>query len=99
MRSIRKMTVLVGNRMARREAIEVTCDRCGKVEIQTSGDLWTGKGTLFEGSFEGNAAVYEDLCKTCRKAVRNLYARIAKIDLDVDEDSVAKNETPGSSVD
>lgn len=81
--------------MARREVIEITCDRCGKVETQTKSEIWTGTTPLFKGSFEDGEVSFTDLCKVCRRALTNLWARIKRESTEEE----AKNETPGRSTD
>ncbi len=66
--------------MARREVVEVTCDRCGKVETQSSDVAPKGEDAKDEVLviFHGEKASFEDLCKRCRSAVKGYYERIAK---------------------
>lgn len=63
--------------MARREVVEVKCDRCSKVETQGK-DVKTGDGPEFEGTMFGKKVIYEDLCLRCRDAVGGYFKRIAK---------------------
>lgn len=64
--------------MARRDVVEVTCDRCGRVETQTSTE--TTKPDKYEVSvtFHGETVSFEDLCKRCRDAVKGYFTRLAK---------------------
>lgn len=64
--------------MARRDVIEVTCDRCGRTETQGSTELPQVEGPEIEVSFHGERFVYNDLCKRCRVAVEGYFSRIAK---------------------
>lgn len=66
--------------MARRDVVEVTCDRCGRVETQHSGEVARKGEMKFEVTvnFHGELCSFEDLCKRCRSAVRGYYERIAK---------------------
>lgn len=82
--------------MARREVVEVTCDRCGKTEIQTSSQLWKGEGQIFHAKFEDKPVVFEDLCTRCRRAMANIWSRILRVS---DDEEDAKNETPGVPTD
>ena len=65
--------------MARREVVEVVCDRCKRVDIQTKEDK-KGAAAELEISFQGEKHSYEDLCRRCRDAVKNYYLRITKQD-------------------
>ena len=66
--------------MARREVLEVTCDRCGRIETQSTGDAPKGEGAPCEISvtFHGETQSFEDLCKRCRGAVKGYFERISK---------------------
>lgn len=72
--------------MARRQVLEIVCDRCKKTETQ---DVQSGDPTKAESdppkaevviTFHGETVKYDDLCKSCRKAVGNLFKKIAKTD-------------------
>ena len=67
--------------MARRPVVEVTCDRCGRVETQEAGASPKKDGVTSEASvtFHGETVTFEDLCKRCRDAVKGYYTRLAKI--------------------
>lgn len=81
--------------MARRDVVEVTCDRCGRVETQSSGDapkIEGGKGEV-SITFHGEAHSFEDLCKRCRSAVKGYFDRIAK-KVDDQEPAPSNNVTP-----
>ena len=74
--------------MARREVIEVICDRCGRTETQAQGDRpeATGGGSYeFKISLHGKETSYEDLCVSCRKSLANYYAKIIKAKMDPTE--------------
>jgi len=64
--------------MARREVVEITCDRCSRTETQTSTEAPKGGSPEFVGTFHGEKVSYDDLCKRCREAVSGYYSRIAK---------------------
>jgi len=66
--------------MARRQVIELACDRCGRVETQPlKGD---GKDERpryeLEVSFHGQEVKYEDLCRRCRSACENYFKNMTK---------------------
>jgi len=63
--------------MARRDVIEVTCDRCGRVETQGSDDRGD-TGPEVEVTYHGETYSFEDLCARCRSAVEGYFKRIAK---------------------
>lgn len=62
--------------MARREVLEVTCDRCGKTETQGKDDVT--EALELEATFRGKKVSYEDLCARCRSAVDRYFGRIVK---------------------
>ena len=63
--------------MARREVIEVTCDRCDKKETQGKGEVTDGADEL-KVSFRGKEKTFADLCIRCRSAVESYFNKIAK---------------------
>jgi hypothetical protein len=63
--------------MARREVIEVTCDRCGRTETQSVDDKGSAEAEVTV-TFHGETYSYDDLCKRCRNAVKGYFDRIAK---------------------
>jgi hypothetical protein len=64
--------------MARRDVIEVCCDRCGRTETQGSTEIPNVEGPEVEATFHGEKIAYADLCKRCREAVRGYFSRMAK---------------------
>jgi hypothetical protein len=77
--------------MAKREVVEVTCDRCGKTETQTKDEINTESRPEFTGqSWDpktktlSKLAKYDDLCKKCRRAVGNYFVKIIKVDEEED---------------
>lgn len=82
--------------MARREVVEVECDRCGRTETQASNDKEV-EGTEVTVTFHGETYTYEDLCKRCRSAVKGYFDRIAKkADDQVPNDSKVTSIDPAS---
>lgn len=63
--------------MARREVLEVTCDRCDRTETQPKVDR-PQLGPELKISFLGEEVVYEDLCTRCRGAVSNYFDSLTK---------------------
>lgn len=63
--------------MARREVVEVTCDRCGRVETQASNDKGDSENEV-SVTYHGETHSFEDLCKRCRSAVKGYFERIIK---------------------
>lgn len=72
--------------MARREVIEIQCDRCSKVETQAKDEI--PDNTKSDGSaqpellvrYHGKKTVYDDLCRKCRRTVENYLKRILMIE-------------------
>lgn len=64
--------------MARRDVIEITCDRCGRTETQSSTEAPKSGAPEIEGSFHGEKVCFNDLCKRCREAVKGYFSRISK---------------------
>jgi len=62
--------------MARRDVVEVVCDRCGRKENQNVSELPSPAGPEFEATFSNEKTSFGDLCRRCRNAVRGYYARI-----------------------
>lgn len=82
--------------MARRDVIEVTCDRCGRTETQSSTEAPKREGQEkpapeIEASFHGEKLAFNDLCKRCREAVKGYFTRISK----KTEDASAPSAMPG----
>jgi len=66
--------------MARREVVEIICDRCKRVETQSPSSVPDKEKVAQELliDFHGKKVVYEDLCRKCRKTVGNYYDKITK---------------------
>jgi hypothetical protein len=70
--------------MARREVIEIVCDRCSRTELvnpesyNTSMDLELYFGKPAEGSSNTREVmvIFHDLCSSCNKSVRNYIGQI-----------------------
>lgn len=67
--------------MARRDVIEITCDRCGRTETQSSTEAPKKEGEKpsaeIEATLHGEKLCFNDLCKRCREAVKGYFSRIA----------------------
>jgi hypothetical protein len=72
--------------MARREVVEVLCDRCGRTETQAK-DIKTLDEPEFEVSFRGQKKKYNDLCHRCRGAVEGYFKQATKTVSDKDIDA------------
>ena len=82
--------------MARREVIEVQCDRCGKVETQELGASPKG-GTTAELTvlFHSQEVIYDDLCTRCRSACEGYFKSMTKqVERAVEEKEKAPQATP-----
>lgn len=64
--------------MARRDVVEITCDRCGRTETQTTTEMPKTTGAELEATFHGEKVCFNDLCKRCREAVSGYYTRMVK---------------------
>lgn len=67
--------------MARRQVVEVVCDRCSKVETQgidEDPNRRSKNGKEFELTFHSRTIEYEDLCIRCRKAIDGYVKQISK---------------------
>jgi hypothetical protein len=78
--------------MARREVIEVVCDRCKKVETQPT----DGKKVVvpeLKVNFQGEEHTYSDLCTRCRDTIKNYFKGMT---LQKQSGSEVSNEQPAS---
>lgn len=64
--------------MARREVVEIVCDRCGRTENQNASELPSSDGPELDVAFLKERVQFNDLCKRCRDAVRGYFCRIRK---------------------
>lgn len=80
--------------MARREVIEITCDRCGRTETQSSTETPKGGSPEIDATFHGEKVRFNDLCKRCREAVTGYFTRIAKKVEDSEKAAPAKAAEP-----
>jgi hypothetical protein len=72
--------------MARREVVEVKCDRCKKVETQNKDEIASSSNITappeFTLHYGQKSVTYQDLCRGCRKAVGNYVKKLAMEDED-----------------
>lgn len=64
--------------MSRREVIEITCDRCGRTETQSSTEIPKSGSPEMDYTFHGVRVTFNDLCRRCRDAVTGYIARITR---------------------
>lgn len=66
--------------MARREVIEIICDRCSRTETQeplTEAAITKAEFEL-KVTFHDQSVQYQDLCKRCRKACEGYFKSMTK---------------------
>lgn len=85
--------------MARREVVEITCDRCSRTETQAPGTVPKRDGMVheFTVNFHGQQMQYEDLCRRCRNTLSNYYDKIIKASKDEDEKEAPAPETKAAA--
>ena len=64
--------------MARQKVIEISCDRCTRVEHRALSDFKDRQGPAFEGTFMGAAVKYDDLCTGCEEIVGARWNEITR---------------------
>ena len=74
--------------MARREVIEVTCDRCGRTETQGKSEEPKASESELTIEFQGERHKYADLCMRCRRACEGYFKSLTK-QVDQKEESEA----------
>lgn len=86
--------------MARRHVVEVTCDRCGRTEVQTNTEVTKEGIAEFEGRVPGlqSAIRFNDLCKRCRRSVTNYFDKIRMAPDEEELKEPAKGKTQVSSL-
>lgn len=72
--------------MGRRKVVEISCDRCSKVETQNEAELAPDGQPEARVEWGGKATVYQDLCRRCRETVKNYVRRILLASEDKKED-------------
>jgi len=63
--------------MARREVLEVTCDRCKRNDLQEKSQLIDTEELVT--AFRGQTVRYKDLCRRCREAVEGYFKKMVKV--------------------
>ena len=64
--------------MARREVVEVVCDRCSRTETQAPDSGPKTEGPEAKFMLHDAEVVYQDLCRRCRDTLGNYYSKIIK---------------------
>ena len=64
--------------MARREVIEVICDRCGRTETQGKSEETKAESYELLIEFQGEKHKYGDLCMRCRGACEGYFKSMTK---------------------
>jgi hypothetical protein len=78
MRRVAEIPRLEGATMGRQKVIQITCDRCTRVEHRPLSDLPPQQdGPMFEASFRGKKVKFDDLCSGCEEIVKNHWEQIA----------------------
>lgn len=62
--------------MARRQVVEIVCDRCTRTDIRKPEEMHDG--AVVEITFKGETVKYEDLCRRCEDTIGNQFMRITK---------------------
>lgn len=57
--------------MARRDVVELQCDRCGKPDLQPPDQPVKEGQREFTLEFRGRRIVFADLCRKCRATISN----------------------------
>ena len=93
--------------MARKEVVEVTCDRCGKTEHVSDlrrleknrpPEIKLAFYDVTEGPKEAQAvSVYDDLCTKCQGVVKNYINRIRHYEIGGGEEEPPVTPPPVSS--
>lgn len=84
--------------MARKQTVEIRCERCIRVETITLNhpDVVEGYEAAFTGSFFGQKVSFADLCSPCTKAVRSHFEQIGKKLAGLSPDRPARSPAPVS---
>jgi len=64
--------------MARREVVEIICDRCGRTETQEPSQAGKAAKVELVIEFQTERHEYEDLCMRCRKACEGYFKSMTK---------------------
>lgn len=65
--------------MARREVIEISCDRCNRTETQNKSEVRTGEEPEITIKMGNVKVEYPDLCRRCRTSVKNYFDHIRMV--------------------
>jgi len=70
--------------MGRQTVIQVSCDRCKRVEhrplSEAKGNVKDGDKTnyMFRGTYKGECVEFEDLCSGCETILETYWSKISK---------------------
>jgi hypothetical protein len=78
MRTTRKIYYPRRGKMARREVIEIQCDRCGRTETQEKSQAEKASVVELVIEFQTERHEYADLCMRCRKACEGYFKSLTK---------------------
>jgi len=70
--------------MARREVLEITCDRCKHNDLQEKSQLSETDELVI--TLRGQTVKYHDLCVSCRQAITGYFNRIIQVKRDKPSD-------------
>lgn len=97
--------ILGSTKMARRQVLEVTCDRCSRTETQPTDEFNEARGAnktepddtaelqVYIPGLQKGKIVFTDLCRRCRTAVHNYVKQILKVPREQEEEPKATGET------
>ena len=83
--------------MARREVLEILCDRCKKVEVVPKEVGGRENKQALSMTYYGQPVTYGDLCKRCRGALDSYFKKISlqqADDEDIKDAGASSVETP-----
>ena len=76
--------------MSRREVVEIKCDRCNRLEIQSKDEVSPERVKELTCTYGKETLVFKDLCRTCKKTVENIFSRLRR-DPEKKESTTSKN--------
>ena len=65
-------------RMGRQQVIQITCDRCTRVEHIPVSSVPPNDSKMFSGQFMGDEIEFTDLCSGCRAIIESRWETIKK---------------------
>lgn len=64
--------------MGRQKVIQITCDRCTRVEHIPISSVPPDEGKMFSGQFMGDVIEFTDLCSGCQAIINSRWETIKK---------------------